>query len=102
MGAYRFFDNDSADSGTWAGHILQHIVLELQNLAGWQAIMAPHWQQTQQRMAALPVVLCLQDSTELDFNGQRAFGLGPLSYEVQRGMTCTRRTLSRPGASRWA
>jgi len=65
MGAYRFFDNDSVD---------------------WQAIMAPHWQKTQQRTAALPVVLCLQDTTELDFNGQRAFGLGPLSYETQRGM----------------
>ena len=65
MAAYRFFDNDSVD---------------------WQAIMAPHWQQTQQRMAALPVVLCLQDTTELDFNGQGAFGLGPLSYEAQRGM----------------
>ena len=24
--------------------------------------------------------------TELDFNGQGAFGLGPLSYEAQRGM----------------
>ena len=37
-------------------------------------------------MAALPVVLCLQDTTELDFIGQGAFGLGPLSYEAQRGM----------------
>jgi hypothetical protein len=63
--AYRFFDNDSID---------------------WRAIMAPHWEQTEQRMAAQPVVLCLQDTTELDFNGQGAFGLGPLSYEAQRGM----------------
>jgi hypothetical protein len=31
-------------------------------------------------------VLCLQDTTELDFNGQDAFGSGPLSYEAQRGM----------------
>ena len=65
MGAYHFFGNDSVD---------------------WRAIMAPHWQQTQQRMAAEPVVLCLQDTTELDFNGQGAIGLGPLSYEAQRGM----------------
>lgn len=65
MAAYRFFDNDSID---------------------WRAIMAPHWQQTQQRMAEQSVVLCLQDTTELDFNGQEAFGLGPLSYEAQRGM----------------
>jgi len=65
MAAYRFFDNDSID---------------------WRALMAPHWQQTQQRMEAQPVVLCLQDTTELDFNDQSAFGLGPLSYEAQRGM----------------
>lgn len=65
MAAYRFFDNDSID---------------------WRAIMAPHWEQTEQRMAAQQVVLCLQDTTELDFNGQEAFGLGPLSYEAQRGM----------------
>jgi hypothetical protein len=48
--------------------------------------MAPHWQKTQQRMAAHPVVLCLQDTTELDFNGQDALGPGPLSYEAQRGL----------------
>jgi len=37
-------------------------------------------------MAAHPVVLCLQDTTELDFNGQDIGGLGSLSYEAQRGM----------------
>lgn len=65
MAAYRFFDNDSVE---------------------WQAILEPHWQQTERRMAAESVVLCLQDTTELDFNGQQAKGLGPLSYEAQRGM----------------
>ena len=30
------------------------------------------------------VVLCLQDTTELDYNGQAMIGLGPLSYEAQR------------------
>jgi hypothetical protein len=33
-----------------------------------------------------PVVLCLQDTTELDFNAQDIDGLGPLAYEAQRGM----------------
>lgn len=65
MAAYRFFDNDGVD---------------------WRDILKPHWQQTQARMGTQPVVLCLQDTTELDFNGQRARGLGPLSYEAQRGM----------------
>jgi len=39
-----------------------------------------------QRMAAEKLVLCLQDTTELDFNGQTIEGLGPLSFEAQRGM----------------
>ena len=65
VAAYRFFDNDSID---------------------WRALMAPHWQQTQRRVASYPVILCLEDTTELDFNSQETKGLGPLSYEAQRGM----------------
>ena len=37
-------------------------------------------------LAGLPVVLCLTDTTELDFNGRATTGLGPLSFEAQRGM----------------
>lgn len=33
-------------------------------------------------MGQASLVLCLQDTTELDFNGQIIDGLGPLSYEV--------------------
>jgi hypothetical protein len=47
----------------------------------WEGILAPHWQSTEARMRAHPVVLCLQDTTELDFNAQGIAGLGPLSYE---------------------
>lgn len=53
---------------------------------GWADILAPHLARTHERMAAQPVVLCIQDTTELDFNGQAIAGLGPLSYEAQRGM----------------
>jgi len=52
----------------------------------WMDILEPHGQCTRARMAEHPVVLCLQDTTELDFNGQGIAGLGPLSYEAQRGM----------------
>ena len=52
----------------------------------WRDILEPHWKSTQRRMSEHPVVLCLQDTTELDFNGQGIFGLGRLSYEAQRGM----------------
>jgi hypothetical protein len=62
---YRFLENDAVE---------------------WRELMAPHWAQTQQRMCAHPIVLCLQDTTELNYRGQQITGLGPLSYEVQRGM----------------
>uniref|UniRef100_UPI002243AB66 IS4/Tn5 family transposase DNA-binding protein n=2 Tax=Verminephrobacter eiseniae TaxID=364317 RepID=UPI002243AB66 len=64
-GAYRFFAHEDID---------------------WQDILKPHWQASAQRMAEHPVVLCLQDTTELDFNGQGIAGLGRLSYDAQRGM----------------
>ena len=52
----------------------------------WEGILAPHWARTQERMGEHAVVLCIQDTTELNFNGQEMAGLGPLSYEAQRGM----------------
>ena len=65
MAAYRFFGNEAVD---------------------WRAILGAHTDCAMTRMAAHEVVLCIQDTTELDFNGQEASGLGPLSYEAQRGM----------------
>ena len=52
----------------------------------WETILTPHMERTEARMRQHRVVLCLQDTTELDFNGQGIDGLGPLSYEAQRGM----------------
>ena len=52
----------------------------------WEAILAPHWARAQARMRSHEVVLCIQDTTELDFNGQAIEGLGPLTYEAQRGL----------------
>lgn len=52
----------------------------------WRGILEPHWMRSRQRMGEHPVVLCPQDTTELDFNGQEMAGLGPLNYEARRGM----------------
>lgn len=52
----------------------------------WHAVMKPHVESTEVRMRQHKLVLCIQDTTELDFNGQAINGLGPLSYEAQRGM----------------
>lgn len=63
--AYRFLSNPRSD---------------------WQALLQSHWSSSLERMRAHDVVLNIQDTTELDFNGRQAKGLGPLSYEAQRGM----------------
>jgi len=52
----------------------------------WSDILTPHIACTKERMQLHKVVLCLQDTTELNFNGQEIAGLGPLSYEAQRGL----------------
>lgn len=63
--AYRFLSNPRSD---------------------WQALLQAHWDSSLGRMRGHEVVLNIQDTTELDFNGRQARGLGPLSYEAQRGM----------------
>lgn len=65
MAAYRFVGNDAFE---------------------WHDIMQAHWQRTHDRMSGESVVLCVDDTTELDFNGQEIEGLGPLNYETRRGM----------------
>jgi hypothetical protein len=85
----RFSDKPSASipksCNGWGETIATYRFLE-NDAVEWRDIMAPHWAQTQQRMGEHPLILCLQDTTELNFNGQQIEGLGPLSYEVQRGM----------------
>jgi hypothetical protein len=57
-----------------------------QDAMDWRDILAPHWACSQARMREQAVVLCIQDSTDLNFNGQAISSLGPLSYEAQRGL----------------
>ncbi|MFC7632837.1 IS4 family transposase [Paraburkholderia humisilvae] len=71
--------------GGWAGTAAAYRFLAQDKLE-WSDIMEPHWRCSAERMRACEVVLCIQDTTELNFNGQDIAGLGPLSYEAQRGM----------------
>ena len=41
---------------------------------GWEDILTPHFDCTLERMRAHPVVLCIQDTSELDFHGQEIEG----------------------------
>ncbi|AFL74835.1 IS4/Tn5 family transposase DNA-binding protein [Thiocystis violascens] len=57
-----------------------------QDAFDWMDILEPHRQCTRERMATQPVVLCVQDTTALNFNGRAIEGLGPLSFAAPRGM----------------
>ena len=74
-----------AACGGWAETQAAYRFLAQEDIE-WSDILTPHIACTKARMQALNVVLCLQDTTELNFNGQDIAGLGPLSYEAQRGM----------------
>lgn len=64
--AYRLLDNDAVE---------------------WRAMLAAHGEPTLERMGLEERVLCIQDTTELDFTSQPGIaGLGRLSYELQHGM----------------
>ncbi len=53
----------------------------------WREILEVHTTRTVERMVGQPVVLCIQDTTGLDFTSQPGIaGLGRLSYEAQHGM----------------
>ena len=64
--AYRLLDNEALD---------------------WRAVLEAHGAPTASRMAQEVRVLCIQDTTELDFTTQPGIvGLGRLTYERQHGM----------------
>ena len=66
QGAYRFFSNPKVS---------------------WEQVLEPHGEASIERLRRHAVALAIQDTTELDFGGKRDIkGLGPLSYQAQRGM----------------
>ena len=73
-------------SGGWAETKVAYRLLDNPALE-WREMLEVHTARTGERMAGQPVVLCIQDSTELDFTTQPGIaGLGRLSYESQHGM----------------
>ena len=64
--AYRLFDNSKITA---------------------QAVLEPHYACTAKRIAEYPTVLCVQDTSEMDYTGKNDIqGLGPLNYESRRGL----------------
>jgi Transposase Tn5 dimerisation domain/Transposase DNA-binding len=71
--------------GDWGQTQAAYRFLANEDTSG-QALLQAHAQASLKRMAAQAVVLCLQDTTELEFDGQSAQGLGRLNYEARRGL----------------
>jgi len=64
--AYRLFDNNKVTA---------------------QDILEPHYACSAERMSQHPVVLCVQDTTEVDYTGKTDIqGLGPLNYDTRQGL----------------
>ncbi len=52
-----------------------------------EKVLEPHRDATLERMKGYPVVLCVQDTTELDYTSKPQIdGLGPLTYESSAGL----------------
>lgn len=54
--------------------------------ASWHSVLEPHWSCSGPCMRDHAVVLKIQVTTELNFNGGASQALGRLSYGVLRGM----------------
>ena len=73
-------------SGGWAETKAAYRLLDNPAL-DWREILEVHTQCTATRMQGYAVILCIQDTTELDFTSQPGIaGLGRLSYEAQHGL----------------
>ena len=75
-----------------------------------EAVLTPHIACTVERMGAHPRVLCIEDTSELDYTGRPSMqGLGPLNLETRRGLylhptlalTAERLCLGLLGVHRW-
>ena len=52
-----------------------------------EAVLAPHIERTLERIRAQPRVLCIQDTSEIDYTSKPSMeGLGPLNLEVRQGL----------------
>ncbi len=73
-------------SGGWAETKAAYRLLDMEAL-DWRELLGVHTERTRERLQDHSVVLCLQDTTELDFTSQPGIvGLGRLSYAAQHGL----------------
>ncbi len=75
-----------AQKGSWGEGMALYRLLDQCDVT-FEGLMQPHWQQTRERLSAQPVVLLVQDGTELDLSSHhKLMGLGPLGKGTTRGL----------------
>jgi hypothetical protein len=65
MAAYRFFNNERVTA---------------------EKVLEPHRDATLERAKQFAVVLCVNDTSELDYTGKQILGLGPMTHESALGL----------------
>jgi Transposase DNA-binding len=88
--ATRMAENASASlpaqMQTWKDVIALYRLLDEADVP-FEALMQPHWHQTRQQIGAQPVVLLVQDGTEIDLSHHpKTSGLGPIGKGTTRGL----------------
>jgi hypothetical protein len=75
-----------AQMQTWKDVIAVYRLLDEPDVT-FEALMQPHWQQTRKQIETSPVVLLVQDGTELDLSShQKMTGLGPIGKGTTSGL----------------
>ena len=75
-----------AQMQTWKETIALYRLLDEADVT-FEALMHPHWQQTREQIAQEPVVLLVQDTTEVDLSQHpHTTGLGQVGNERGRGL----------------
>jgi transposase-like protein/DDE family transposase len=71
---------------TWKGTIALYHLLSEEDVT-FEALMQPHWDQTREQIEARPVVLLVQDTTDVDLSHHpKMSGVGQIGNERGRGL----------------
>ncbi len=75
-----------AQMQTWKDVMALYRLLDEPDVS-FEALMQPHWQQTREQMVAHPLVLLVQDTTEVDLTRHpKTAGLGPIGNGGGQGL----------------
>jgi hypothetical protein len=75
-----------AQMQTWKETIALYRLLDEKDVT-FEALMQPHWQKTRQQLETSPIVLLVQDTTEVDLSHHpKTTGLGQVGNERGRGL----------------